>query len=228
MPVGDIYQVTNEFTYQNNPNAYNWHVRVTAEAAPEDVVDDLAAFGQEREDNWLLIHNPSCVFRCITVRQVYPTSSLPSIVATDNAGNRSCIPPLTHLPGQCSCVVTRYGDLGNPTQYNRGRDFITGQCSGDQTNGVFSAGVASYLEEVCDMYAAMGNTYVAGGNEYDIGIYSPSRAKPENWPVVPSVPPYFWPLIHVRGRSLVRTQRRRQPLDPCEEVCDQAITAASP
>lgn len=228
MAVGDIYVVANEFEYQGNPNAYAWHLQVRVEGTPDKIAADALAFGVARQTAWLPLHNPSVNFRCVTARQVYPDFSLPKLQITTASGNRTCTPSLAHLPGQCSCVVTLYGDINNPTSFNRGRDFVTGQCCDDQLNGVLTSGPVSYLQELCDMYAAMTNVYVNGGNEFDIGVYSPSRAKPPTWPIVPSIPPFFWKLEHVRGRSLMRTQRRRQPLDPCEEVCDQAIGAIPP
>lgn len=226
MAVGDIYLVTNEFTYQGNANQYGWYLRVAVQGNPALVNSDLLQFGDERQTAWLPLQNLSVQFRCVTVRQVYPDNSLPVLVPELVGGQRSC-PDLSHIPGQCSAVVTLYGDIVNPTSFNRGRDFVTGQCCNDQANGEWN-NVAGYLEDLCAMYAAMTNQFVVGGNTYDIGIYSPTRAKPPTWPVAPSIPPFFWVLQHVRGRQLVRTQRRRQPLDPCEEVCDQAIPGAVP
>ncbi len=228
MALDDIYLVTNEFEYQGNPNTYSWYLKVVLEGNPDGIPADALAFGVARETAWLALHNPSVNFNCVTARQVYPDTSLPQLEITGNSGNRSCTPVLGHLPGQCSCVVTQYGDITNPDKNNRGRDFITGQCCDDQIDGEYDSGIGSYLESLCAMYATMTNHYVNGANEFDIGVYSPSRAKPPGWPGNPSLPPFFWTLQHVRGRSLVRTQRRRQPLDPCEAVCDQAIGPLPP
>jgi len=227
MALGDIYEVSNEFIYQQNPNQYSWHLRVQIEGTPATVNADLLAFGVVRETAWLPLHNPSVTFRCVTVRQVYPDNSLPQLQVTGNSGNRTCIPVLDHLPGQCSCVATRFGDIINPTSFNRGRDFVCGQCCDDQIDGEYTSN-PGYIDELCLMYATMTNIYVNGANTYDIGIYSPSRAKPPTWPIAPSIPPFFWPLQHVRTKQLVRTQRRRQPLDPCEVVCDLAVTSSPP
>lgn len=234
MPVDDVWQVTNEFEYQGNPNSYNWHLQVSVEGDAEGVGDDMLTFGLLRQTAWILLHNPSVRFLCVTARQLFPTTSLPQMTINDpvKLGNRTCDPLLNHLPGQCSCVVTRYGDKTNPTARNRGRDFVTGACGNDQFNGTFDSGIGSYLEELCTMYANMTNRYVSAPNEYDIGIYSPSNALPPKAapgdPQPPPIVPYFWPLEFVRGRSLVRTQRRRQPLDPCEIVCDQDILPIPP
>jgi len=225
--LGDIYQVTNEFIYQGNPNQYSFHLRLQIEGTPATVNADMLAFGVLRETAWLPLHNPSVTFRCVTARQVFDTNSLPQLEVTGNSGNRTCIPALDHLPGQCSCVAQLFGDIVDPTAFNRGRDFVCGQCCDDQLDGEFTAG-PGYIDELCLMYATMTNIYVNGANTYDIGIYSPSRAKPPGDPPPPPIPPFFWPLQHVRTKQLVRTQRRRQPLDPCEVVCDLAVTSVPP
>lgn len=232
--IDDVWQVTNEFEYQGNPNTYNWHLQITLEGAPDRVGQDMLAFGLARQVAWVALHNPSVRFLCITARQLFPTTSLPMQTINDPVvlGNRTCDPLLGHLPGQCSAVVTRYGDKQDPTGRNRGRDFVTGQCCNDQFNGEFDSGIGSYLEALCAMYANMTNRFILPPNEYDIGIYSPSNALPPKAapgdPQPPPIVPYFWPLEFVRGRSLVRTQRRRQPLDPCEIVCDRDVTGAPP
>lgn len=198
MAVGDIYQVCNEFEYQKNPNEYNFFLHVRAEAGPTKVEADMLSFGVARETAWLPLHVASVNFRCVTARQVYPNNSLPGQQITGNVGTRSCMAVGAYLPGQCSAVVTLYGDSVNPTASNRGRDFITGQCSEDQIEGVWG-GAAGYLNALCQYYVAMGNSFVVGGNEYDIGIYSPSRAKPPGDPPPPPIVPFFWPLEKSAG-----------------------------
>ena len=228
MPNGDIWQVANEFTYQGNANNYLWNLRVDQEADAQTVGLILLNFGAARQTAWLPLHNPSVSFKCVTARKIFPDTGLPQQLVNTEAGNRTCTPSLDHLPGQCSAVVTLFGDIGAPTGSNTGRDFITGQCCGDQLNGVFDSGVGSYLEELCEMYVAMGNTFAGGGNAFSIGIFSPKRAGIRTGPNVPPTPPYFWPLVMVRGKSLVRTQRRRQPLDPCEVYCENEVGAPVP
>ena len=223
MAVGDIYTVANEFIYQGNANAYIWNLRSTAEISPASVNQALLFFGTARQTAWLPLHNPSVEFRCVTARKIFPGTSLPQVTSSPASGNRICSPVLDHLPGQCSCVVTEYGDITAPDANNRGRMFVTGQCCVDQLNGVFDPEPGGYVEDLCQLFITMGNVFVSGGNTFDIGIFSPHRAGIRTGPDVPPTPPYFWPLEHVRARSLVRTQRRRQPVDPCEAVCDAPI-----
>jgi hypothetical protein len=228
MAVGDIWVASNEFTYQKNPDSYSFHLRIDAEAVPGNVPEDVLDFAEQRETAWLPLHNPSVVFECVSARQLFPTPGLPRNRRTDNSGNRSCDPVSSHLPGQCSAVVTLYGDVADPTASNRGRDFITGQCCNDQINGTWDSGAGSYLESLCNFYRDMTNVFTQGGNVFSIGIFSPTRAGFRTGPDVPPDPPYFWPLVFVRARSLVRTQRRRQPEDRCEEVCEAEVTAGIP
>lgn len=227
MAVGDIYQVVNEFEYQQNPNNYIWHLRVKEEGNPGDITQALLDFGHARVTAWLPLHTPSVLFRCNVVREVFPDTSVPEYQIYDPAagGNRTCTPADTGLPGQCSCVVTMYGDIENPTQFNRGRDFITGQCCDDQFNGKWdqTGAPGAYLDDLCEMYRLMGNEYVNGLNKFDIGIYSRTRAKPPGDPPPPPIVPYFWVLQRIRAKQLVRTQRRRQPEDPCENFCQAEI-----
>jgi hypothetical protein len=227
MAVGDIYQVSNDFMYQGSPNSYITHLRVDAEGAPDLVTLQLANFGVAQEMAFLPLHNPSVNFDCVTVRQIFPTSALPKQLVTGSTGQRTCSPLLDHLPGQCSAVVTLYGDVADPTANNRGRDYWTGQCCSDQIDGVWN-NVGGYLEELCMFYQVRGNTVLAGANSFSIGIFSPTRAGFRTGPNVPPDPPFFWQLVFVRGRSLVRTQRRRQPQARCEETCEAVVGAPQP
>jgi len=228
MAVGDVWQVTNEFSYQGNPDSYSFNLRVEAEGDSSSVQNQLLDFGEAREAQWIPLHNPSVLFECVTARLLYPNTGLPKARVTGNSGSRSCSPVLNHLPGQCSAVVTLYGDLESPDRNNRGRDFVTGQCGDDQLNGTWLTGIGSYLDLLCQYYNIMGNSYLAGLNSYAIGIFSPTRAGITVTPHVPATPPFFWPLVLVRARSFVRTQRRRQPEGRCEEVCESAVGAPIP
>lgn len=222
MAVGDIYLSTIEFTYQNNPNAYHFHLKVTTEGDPDNTGTHVAQFGQARTIAYQALHNTFVDFQCATARQIWPNKSVPEVVITNLSGNRTTTGPIT-LPGQCSCVVTLYGDPVDPTKHNRGRDFWTGQLAQDQELGLWDH-PAAYLQEVCDWYAAMGNTYTNGGNVFDIGIFSPTEAKRSLGPPPDPTVVFFWKLQKIRAKQLVRTQRRRQPEDPCEVFCDADLT----
>lgn len=225
MPANDIYQCVIEFELQNNPNAYDYYLRVTTVNDEENIYQGVLAFGAARITAMQALHSVDVTFRCVVSRQVWPTKSIPRVQASGVAGNRTSATPIT-LPGQCSAVVTLYGDRVDPDRWNRGRDFWTGALASDQANGVWNTGVASYLQDLCDYYQTMTNAFTdAWGNVYEIGLFSRTRAGVvEGTP--PVAVPFFWPLNFVIGKSLVRTQRRRQPEDPCEVTCEAPIGSA--
>lgn len=226
--VGDVIQVNNEFTFQGDANLYSWYLQCG------DVIDsgamdaDMEEFGGLREDAWVPIHDPNVNFACISWRRLWPQKALPMVVATGTIG--SFTPDEGPLPGQCSLVITLYGDVDDPNRNNRGRDFMTGLDGAAQTNGVWDFGVLAQARKFVTLYALMGSTFVAfdSGNLYRIGLFSMTQA---NKTIPQGDPPviedadavYFWPLEKVRGRSLVRTQRRRAAQDPCEVIFDEDV-----
>ena len=216
MAVGDVYRVSNEFLYQGNPNSYGWLLQVEEEASAATLINGLLSFGSSRQAALLPLHNELVLFECVTARQVYPNFSLPKSLATGVEGTRPCTPTLAVLPGQCSCIVTLYGNKLNPTRSNRGRDFLTGACCDDQANGSWNTGSGSYLQAVCDMYQEMTSTYTSlTGNVFRIGVWSEKINQ-------------FFPLEYVRAHAFVRTQRRRQPTGRCEETCEANIAVTAP
>lgn len=222
MPVDDIYLGNIENEFQGNANTYSFYLRVETVNDEDNISAGVLEFLAARRTALLPLHSLLVTFRCNTVRQVWPNKSLPESDITGLIGSRTCTAGV--LPGQCSAVITLYGDKANPTQHNRGRDFMTGACVDDQVNGTWFTGPASYLQDWCDYYQTMTNSFTDSfGNVFDIGIFSLTQAK-KTIEVPPQAVVFFWPLNFVRGRSLVRTQRRRQPEDPCEEVCDAPIS----
>lgn len=223
MPVGDVWEARIEMVQQNNPNSYGWYLQVVQEPAPQDTGKDVIEFAKARKAALLGLHSIFTEFQCVTARQIHPTKSVPEIDVEQGLGNRDCA-TCGVLPGQCCVVATLWGDPAAPTKNNRGRDFFTGMCAADQTNGVFDSGPVSILQEYCDMYQAMGNDFTgAFGTNFAIGIFSPTLAKADLADPQNEIQ-HFWQLQKVRVKSLVRTQRRRQPLDPCEAFCEADIT----
>lgn len=219
MAVGDIWQMNSHYELQLNPNIYTYHLQTTVEADSSKLTDDIVAFGTLRMIALQPLHTAEVLFRCSEAFRTFPDKSIPKIAVHNLAGTRTAI---STLPGQCQCVVTLYGDILAPTGRNTGRDFWNGQDVSDQDNGKWDSDPAGYMEDVRDYYIAMGDTYEpASGNKFDIGVYSRSNSTPPGGPPAPPpIVPYFWKLQRARVRQLVRTQRRRQPEDPCELVID--------
>lgn len=226
--VGDIIQVNNEFVFQGDANLYSWFLQC------DDVVDsgamdiDMEEFGGLREVAWRPLQAIELNFACISWRRLWPQKSLPRVAATGNIGTWT--PVDGPLPGQNSLVVTLYGDVDDPNRNNRGRDFISGLDGASQVNGVWSFGILDQARQLVEMYETMTSTFVAfaSGNVYRIGLFSQTQANktiPQGDPPVIEDPDavFFWPLVQVRGRSLVRTQRRRAAQDPCEAILDKDV-----
>jgi len=229
MAVNDVWQGSIEFSYQGNPNTYLWYLQLSVQNNEDKVGTDVLKFLKDTKDKLVPLHNPNVVFICNTARQVHPTKSVPVQEDIGEGGGRTECATCGNLPGQCSMVVTLYGDKADPTRNNRGRTFFTGQCAADQVNGQWVDGIGSILQDYCDMYQTIGNTFTGTfTNEFDIGVFSPSEAAktlPQGGnPPVDPLALFFFQLEFVRAKSLVRTQRRRQAEVQCEVVCDTDIT----
>lgn len=209
MSVGDVYMSALHFTYQGNANLFCNYFQVDEEPSVDDVITDVEAYiNTDWASDLRPIVDTSFVVDCIEVRQVHPNNSIPLITTVAiPAGSRT---PADNLPGQCSLVATLFGDKNNPDKNNRGRDFWTGGQEGDQAAGVWDTAASKFLDLVKDYYA---NRTVlvspVSGNVFSWGTFSATRAKA-------ATAPWFWQMELVRLRHLVRTQRRRQPADPCE------------
>lgn len=209
MPAGDIYMSALHFTYQGNANLYCNYFRVKTEVNESLIPSEIAVYV---DNDWDTEMKPtvdsSFVPDCIEVRQVHPNNSIPDISAVTNpAGTRT---PADNLPGQCSLVATLFGDVANPDARNRGRDFWTGAQEGDQAAGVWSSVPGNFKNLINGYYAARDTEFVGGsGNVYEWVIFSRTAAKL-------LLPVFSWTVKLMRVRYLIRTQRRRQPADPCE------------
>ncbi len=209
MAVGDIYMTALHFTYQKNANLFCNYFEVDEEPSSDDVQTDLATWLQDDwDDNMISIFDDTFVVDCSEVRQVHPNNSIPLITAvTTPAGTRT---PADNLPGQCSLVATLFGNKTDPNGKNRGRDFWTGGQEGDQVAGEWTDSAGLFLRLISTYYTA--RTVLVSppsGNVFSWGTFSKKAV--ENEEAV-----HFWQMELVRLRHLVRTQRRRQPSDPCE------------
>ncbi len=236
MAVGDVYSADIHMTYQQNPNVYCFNYEVTTQANEDAIVSDLLTFAENTiQADLLPLHVTGALFPCVTVKQIWPNSSLPAIAATPaTPGTRTTT---TSLPGQCSNVWQVYSNTGNPTGRNRGRDFLYAQDCADLTIGgdKYDAG---YLAAVAAVYDGITNVVAPGsGNVFDWVVFSRTQAMENidpqyvgNGGAVPN-PPTFGDdasnvVILVRSDGLVRTQRRRQPEDPCAEWTEQIIDSS--
>ncbi len=230
MPVGDIYSIDIHSRYQNNDNIYCYVMRVDAISDAGALVTDLAAYGElVIEPALIVLHVSAVKFRCVDVHQIHPTNALPHITdLEDDSGVRSTT---QLLPGQLSAVATIFGDTTDPTQRNRGRDYFYGQDSADLDVGG-DKWDTGYLADLCTFYQVMNDGFIPlSGNEFQLGVFSRKQAKENidpqfvsNGGAVPDPPTFGDPVFNqvelYRMRGLIRTQRRRQPEDFCEEYTD--------
>jgi len=238
MAVDDVYSVDIHMTYQQNPNIMCFNYRVKVETDPTIVISDLITQGDTTIKAALLpLHVTTVLFPCVTVRQIWPNNSLPEIKATAAiVGTRT---PTTALPGQCSNVWTLFSDKLNPTARNRGRDFWFGQdCADLVANGANYD--QAWLDAVAAFYVALDQDFsgAGGANDFEWCIFSRTQAvenvDPQfvsNGGAVPD-PPTFGnepapTVIFVRSDGLVRTQRRRQPEDPCAEFTEDDVPVSA-
>ncbi len=209
MSVGDIYQSGLHFTFQKNANIFCNYFRLKTEVDIEEITTEINVHVEaDWNDNMRPIMDGNFVVDCIEVRQVWPNNAIPDIKAVVNpAGTRS---DTDNLPGQCSLVATLFGDVDNPTNHNRGRDFWTGGAEGDQTDGKWIGGPAVFRTLLLAYYQARVQEFTGlSGNVFQWVVFSLTTAKL-------SQTPFHWVVQRIRLRDLVRTQRRRQPSDPCE------------
>lgn len=217
MSVEDIYACDIHFRHQENDNLYCFIFQIQSEANEAVASRDVAVHGLNKV--WPALRpiiTTEAVGLCAVGREIWPATSIPEIQRIDENGSRE-IGLSTALPGQNSMVAQLFGDAGNPNRFNRGRDFLAAWNCQDQTRGMFDS---DPLSDAQTFYEGDWKTFTAtSGNQFRWGTFSLTQAKktvPQNGnpPVDPDAV-FFWPIELVRLNPLVRTQRRRQPEDPC-------------
>lgn len=244
MPEGDIYMATIWERYQDNDNAHIFCVNVENETVQAQSPVEI--------DNWLHndvlplmkpLKNEKLVFRCSNVQQVWgnlpspgPKTSLPRVtpfIAQTGSRDLTAAAP---MPGQLSLVAQLITDQDNPTSRNRGRDFWYAMLQGDMDSDDGDRWDAAFQLEVITFYTSLTSNFSNGsGNTYSWGVFSRTQAVENANPDATDengIPnsekptfgdPYFQTATKVRINPMIRTQRRRQPLDPCKVYIDQDI-----
>lgn len=224
MAVDDILQLEEHFTHQGNPNQFTWAWKVvatdTVDTDPQTLLQEWAV---TEHDLLRAIFNDDTLFDCTVVRKIHPTIQLPAEELTNDVGTRPVVD--ADLPGQCCMVIQMNDDTGEPTPRRRGRDFVTGRDGIDHADGVWNQAAADL---VLGFYStALGTTIDSGnGGSYQFGIWSVRQLTENENPIfvsnggaTPDPPTFgndpFTAITVFRARSVVRTQRRRQPERPC-------------
>ncbi len=234
MAIGDIYMATIWSRYQNNDNAFIFCIVIDSETTPSAVPTDINTWiATDVITEWKPLHNDGVIFRCISTIKVWeqipspgPASSIPAVANLgDQQGTRPTMEDM--VPGQLSLVAQLQTQVDAPTARNRGRDFWYGQVTGDIT-GTGEEWELTYRSEVCAAYQAIGKSFSSlNGNTWSWGVFSRTQAvenaNPEatNEAGIPNSeqPTFGDPIFNVidliRLKPSIRTQRRRQPIDPC-------------
>lgn len=245
MPAGDIYMGTIWTRYQENDNAHIWCIEVTGESIQSQTPADINAWLTDPVVPGLkALQNAGVKYRCCSTQQVWsnggtpaPATSIPNVsLLNDEPGARTCI--TGQAPGQLSAVAQIITDQDNPTGRNRGRDFWWGMCVGDLSTTLGEEWDASFLMEIMTFYNTLTSSFTGtGGNTFRWGVFSRVQAAENSFPdlvgedgIANSDRPtfgndFFNVATLIRMNPMVRTQRRRQPLDPCKIYPNMAVPA---
>ncbi len=226
MAINDVYQGILEAVYQDNPNQFQMHFQTTTSIGSVTEPDDIAEFMELTVLPELVpLAVAAKVWRCSTAREIWPSTSLEKVRPF------SPVIPGTRMltsacPGQLSAVAQLVTVQIDSNSRTRGRDFHYAQDVVDlDVSGV--SWDLTYLTEIRDAYVTIGSSFTGtAGNVFDIGVFSRVQAleniNPDfvgNGGLIPDPPlfgqPFFRQITGVRTNPLVRTQRRRQPEDPC-------------
>jgi len=224
MPIGDIVRVDVNYTFQNNPNTWCtfWE---TQTAAPVDTepVSILDLFFGSLQPALEVIMSNQITFDCLVAQVIDPLpAGLPVVRNRDAVGALDS----TELPGNVNAVVQTLEGIVESPPRKRGRDFWPGASVLEQVEGFWTQG---YANLILDFYIAEVIPLLTDTNEgaYEWGNYSftqrAENADPQfmgNGGTVPDPPTFgndpFTEITLVRMVRACRTQRRRQPLDPCQ------------
>lgn len=235
MSVGDVYQSNIWTRYQDNDNVFTFCVEVDPELDPDSACLDINIWAVATVVPLLKpLHNDRVTFRCSTCRQMWPTKSLEQVAdLSDLPGTRVGV---DYIPGQLSDVAQIVSDVTDPTARNRGRDFWYGMMLGDM-DALSEEWDPAFQSELCGFYTVLTRSFTgATGNGYTWGVFSGTQAAENvdpqfvsNGGVIPDPPTFgnapFRTVEMVRMNPMIRTQRRRQPLNPCAAYLDCPVPA---
>ncbi len=234
MAIDDIIKADVFFTHQKNPNqyCYNFETTVSSEPATQDLEEFATVFVAIIMPGIKAWSDESVIFNCVktslVVRGDPDDDSVPLPVIKnlgDAAGTRMT---LDALPGQCSAVVQTLKSIDEVKPRTRGRDFITGLVETDQTDGLWTQATADLVLNRYDT-VIIGTLAGVGAGRYLYGNFSPTQQAENvnkdfvsNGGLVPDPETFgdapFSEVTLSRMQQLVRTQRLRQPEDPCLEL----------
>jgi len=220
MPVNDLYKtdVWNEFQGDVD-NQWTFISKVITDAPgvlgnEEDLNSHFAA----TVDLLLIQMALTFEFTCIDTKKIYvattnkKTPGIPhQLGLTGKAGTSMG----GALPSQCQFCVQELSDIddGNPSK--RGRSFYNGFNVDDQTDGDWDSIPVTVFAAVLVTQLMGGFTGPNGGDYTWVGISSKA------FDLDPIPAGFTFDINILRGLKQVRTQRKRQPLNPCDRYFAQ-------
>lgn len=220
MALGDIYQVTTFFDFQGNTNnVYIWYfIEASAATTGTDEAALIAFFEVDLLPTLAIGLDENLIFTCIEAKRVLrqdvkiKESTLGEQKTVSIAGT---ITLAEALPGQCSLVIQTLESEESTGATARGRDFYTGFVEGDQADGIWLDAtqdrVTGQLDSEFTNGAALKNGGAYGWQNWSNKKYALRLAG--------GGPPFLEATTDIqvlRPLNHVRTQRRRQSLNPCD------------
>lgn len=223
MAQNDIYRVDVHSTLQKNPNVNCFFYQETDEVTPggnptKILLDEFVATNLP---DMLELFDETMIVDCTTCQLHHPTKGFPQLTEGPLPGLKMMA---VALPGQCSMVAQTLSNLDDITARNRGRDFHTGFVETEQVDGTWTVAAVALVGAfyVSEMMVPL----MAGGGTFVYGNFSATQAAENINPLFLGDPPAQTPpptfgdppfqiVSQVQITTKVRTQRRRQPLDPC-------------
>lgn len=222
MPAGDVYKIDTYFDFQGQTNnVYQWYADVITDATGG--VDNETALMNYFEVTVMpaLIVGlvDTFIFKCVDVKQVLKgednelVNFLNRQRTVSIAGDESVIPG---LPGQSSLVVQTLEDDSDVDPSRRGRDFFSGFPEQDQLDGEWTTVTIDRV--VAQLKGTLNATmFASNGGDYGWVNWSPKLAKERKAQTMAPFTRPAVPIFFLRPLKKVRTQRRRQALNPCDK-----------
>ena len=224
MSLGDIYQVDLHSVFQGNRNIMCFNCMVLVDPASDPIGLDLANYFEASFIPGLapLMHTGKN-WDCIETQLKSIKAALCEVndlKYQQNIDIDGTLATSPGLPGQCSLVVQTFQELVATDANNRGRDFWQGFIETQQVDGEWVQATWDSLQTVLDG-TIMGGFEGPDGGEYGWVNYSPTLAKarcalPGGTDPLTADTAWF-EITFLRALKQVRTQRRRQAENPCDQ-----------
>lgn len=224
MAVGDVYQVTLFFDLQGQTeNIYQFYLDQTQAGGTPTVEEALNNWA---EVEWITdmkpFFTPDKVFKCIETKKIFSSDvkdNVPELGRQESISIAGTNIETNSLSGQCSLVIQNLFDTTETDPSKRGRDFFTGFPMDAQVDGIWEAVQYASFETAFVAVMKPTITHLGGGWIWTNFSHTLNKARIAQDPATPE-PSWIDPVSHIgiiRALKHVRTQRRRQSMNPCDK-----------